>query len=85
MVRPSHIPFWFKPVSNFGLLKLTMFSQQFTYIVHTQLALAPHHLLLAVSTSPHGLAYGKPVGTFPGSFTQMDYSSRMCRRALSAE
>ena len=37
--------FWFKPVSNFGLFCITMFTQQFTYVVHTQLALAPRHLV----------------------------------------
>ena len=37
--------FWFKPVSNFGLFIVTMLIRQFTYIVHTQLALAPYRFV----------------------------------------
>ncbi len=37
--------FWFKPFSNFGLSIFTMFTQQFTYVVLTQLALAPYRLV----------------------------------------
>ena len=39
------LTFWFKPFSNFGLFMLTMFSQQFTYVVLTQLAFAPYRLV----------------------------------------
>ena len=37
--------FWFKPASNLGLFILTMFYQQFTYVVLTQLALVPYRLV----------------------------------------
>jgi hypothetical protein len=77
--------FWFKPVSNFGLFIVTMFIRQFTYIVHTQLALAPYRLVAGSFNLSSRIGLRIPVGTFPGSFTQVDYSSCMCRWALSAE
>jgi len=38
---PPHVPFWFKPVSTFGLLKFTAFFRKFTYVGRTHSSLAP--------------------------------------------
>ena len=46
------LTFWFKPVSNFGLFLITMFNQQFTYIVLTQLAFAPYRLVASSFNLP---------------------------------
>jgi hypothetical protein len=54
---PHRVPFWFKPVSMFGLLKLTTFigsSHTLIVPVHPLLLSA---LMLADSALPYGLAY----------------------------
>ena len=63
-MRPSHVPFWSKPDSNFGLFILTMFNQQFTYVAHTQLALAPYRLVAGSVSLPSRFGLRIPRGYF---------------------
>ena len=48
--------FWLKPLSTFGLIMLTMFKRQFTYVGHTTKAYPPIRMALADIALPHGSA-----------------------------
>lgn len=59
---PHRVPFWFKPVSTFGLFKLTTFiGSSHTLVVPTH-PLLLSAFVLADSALPHGLAYRSPGG-----------------------
>ena len=68
---PSRIPFWFKPVSTFGLLFVTTRSERSLMLV---VLIHPLHLstfVLADSASPHGSTYRVYSGCFvPGASHQ---------------
>src|ERR1700730_14930683 len=54
---PHRVPFWFKPVSTFGLLKLTtLMGSSHTLVVPTH-PLLLSAFVLADSALPRGLAY----------------------------
>jgi len=59
--------FWFKRVSSFRLLLLTMFYQWFTFVSLVILPLAPLRLLLADLASPRGSAYSFLRVLFPSA------------------
>lgn len=54
---PHRVPFWFKPVSTFGLLKLTTFNGSSHTLVVSTHPLLLSALVLADSALPRGLAY----------------------------
>jgi hypothetical protein len=60
---PTPVPFWLKPVSIFGLVLLTTFSERAR--LFTLPSIQPHlRLMLAETPSPHGSsASRKTVGT----------------------
>jgi len=52
--RPDCSPFWFMPVSLFGMFPITTARQRFTSVGHILQPQLPTALRLAVATSPHG-------------------------------
>jgi hypothetical protein len=54
---PHRVPFWFKPVSTFGLLKLTTFNGSSHTLVVSTHPLLLSAFVLADSALPRGLAY----------------------------
>ena len=59
---PHRVPFWFKPVSTFGLLKLTTFSGSSHMLVVSTHPLLLSAFVLADSALPRGSAYRIPGG-----------------------
>ena len=52
--RPDCPPFWFMPISLFGMLPITTAQQRFTFVGHILQPQLPTALRLAVATSPRG-------------------------------
>src|SRR5580658_409091 len=59
---PHRVPFWFKPVSTFGLLKLTTFSGSSHMLVVSTHPLLLSAFVLADSALPRGSAHRIPGG-----------------------
>ena len=49
---PNRLPFWFKPVSTFGLYNDDDVYQKFTYVGRVRSSLVPHHICACRFRSP---------------------------------
>ena len=76
----GHTPYWFKPISVFGLSFLTEFINSLVWLTLPS-SLAPFRVTLADSSSPHGsgLTSFKDRLRCPASFTRSGYQGRMWR------